>query len=145
MQERSRLYDAFRKRLDAFAEQLPGIEEDRVDALHGARVATRRLREIVPLLQLERSVTRKLGRRMKKVTHTLGAVRELDVLCALVAELARAHRSTPAALNVVLAAIEEARDQARKRLMARSVPTKMKRLAARLERSSGDLPWRDKK
>src|SRR5262244_2473388 len=98
MQDRSRLHDAFRKRLDAFAAHFPGVEEDRVDALHGARVATRRLREIVPLLQFERSATRKLSRRLKKVTHTLGTVRELDVLCVLVAEFARAHRSTPAAL-----------------------------------------------
>lgn len=145
MHDDRRLRNAFRKRLDAFAEQLPGVEEHRVDAVHGARVATRRLREIVPLLQLEHRAVRKLSRRLKRITHALGTVRELDVLCLLVAEFERANRTTSAALNALRVTIELARDQARRKLMAKGAPTKMKRLVARLERASDDLACHHKR
>lgn len=142
MDDHSRLRDALRQTLDAFAQQLPGVDEHRVEAMHGARVATRRLREIVPLLQLKRQAVRKLNRRLKRITHTLGTVRELDVLCLLVAEFARANRSTPSALKAVGAAIEQARDQARRQLVAGRVPLKMRRLITRLELGSDGLARR---
>ena len=61
-------------------------------ALHRARVASRRLRELLPMLQLDADKARKLGRRLRKVTTRLGTVRELDVLLLLIDEL---HVSAP--------------------------------------------------
>ena len=47
---------------------LQGVEDGDVDALHRARVASRRLREVLPVLQLDSDVARKLNRRLRKIT-----------------------------------------------------------------------------
>ena len=86
-------HDLLRKRLAVFTRALHGLEEGDVRALHRARVASRRLREILPILQLERGVTRKLVRRLRKVTDRLGTVRELDVLSMHLQELQQSNRS----------------------------------------------------
>jgi CHAD domain-containing protein len=84
MRNPANLQTQFRKRVDAFARELKHVEEGDVEALHKTRVTSRRLRELVPLLQLEGDVTRKLTRRLRKVTRRLGTVRELDVLMLLI-------------------------------------------------------------
>ena len=60
-----------------------------VAALHRARVASRRLRELLPMLQLDHDKSRKLRPTLRKVTRRLGAVRELDVLLLLDRRTAR--------------------------------------------------------
>lgn len=130
-----RLCPAFRDRLDAFTRELPGVEEGGVGALHRARVASRRLRELLPLLTLDRKSSRKLNRGLKKVTSKLGVVRELDVLTRLVDQFRQDTRFPPAALERVAAAIAGARSEARKRLVDDLPMAKLARLAARLERA----------
>src|SRR5580765_2664047 len=129
----------FRKRLDAFARELKSVGEGDVDALHRARVASRRLREVVPLLQLEGDVSHRLSRRLRKVTKALGAVRELDVLMLLIQELAADHRYTPSALTHVAAAAAQGRAAARERLSAKLPTAKLQRLARALDRASQRL------
>src|ERR1051325_6228294 len=73
---------------------LRALERGDIRMLQAARVATRRIRELVPILQLESTTTRKLSRRLRKMTKHLGGVRELDVLLLLIDELheiGRAH------------------------------------------------------
>jgi len=108
-------------------------------ALHNARVASRRLRELVPVLQLERGVARKLSRRLRKVTGRLGAVRELDVLAQLIDELHGARRRGTGALARVGVQVAQGRDEARKRLRADLPVAEMSRLARKLDRVAGDL------
>jgi CHAD domain-containing protein len=79
--------ELLKKRVEQFTRVLQSVEKGDVRALHQARVASRRLRELVPLLQLEHGSSRKLGRRLRKVTNRLGTVRELDVLLLLIDEL----------------------------------------------------------
>src|ERR1043165_3708140 len=86
---RSELLNAHLKR---FNRTLRGLERGDIRMLHAARVASRRLRELVPILQLEAGLTRKLGRRLRRITKQLGAVRELDVLLLLIDELHDARR-----------------------------------------------------
>jgi CHAD domain-containing protein len=74
-------------RLNRFVRNLDGLERGDIEALHRVRVASRRIRELVPVLQLDAGRTRKLGRRLRKVTSRLGAMREFDVLLLLVDEL----------------------------------------------------------
>jgi CHAD domain-containing protein len=128
---RSRL---FRKRLDAFAAELQGVEQGRVEARHRARVASRRLRELLPLLGLERDATRKLNRRLRAVTQQLGPARELDVLVLVIEELQRDHRYSPAALKQLRTAVVQARGEACERLAVKLPPAKLKRLAEKLDR-----------
>jgi CHAD domain-containing protein len=130
------LYGPFRKRLDAFTHALGRVEEGDIEALHRTRVASRRLRELLPLLELDRDLTRKLTRRLRKVTKRLGSVRELDVLMLLIQELAENEhdRYAPAALQRLGAAAERARIGARDRLSVKLPTAKLERLALKLER-----------
>ena len=118
MGEPSGPYGPFRKRLDAFTRVAQGIYEGGVEALHQTRVASRRLREVLPVLGLDGDATRKLSRRLKKVTRQLGAVRELDVLVLMIQELRPNARYSSTALKRVGAAVEEARVAARDRVTA---------------------------
>jgi CHAD domain-containing protein len=132
------LYGALQKRLDAFTERLDGIHDADVEALHQTRVASRRLRELLPLLGLKADTVRKLNRRLKKVTRELGAVRELDVLLLLIQDLCRDTRYSSSALRRVATAVSEARDAARKRLATKLPLSKLRRLADRIDRAVKD-------
>jgi CHAD domain-containing protein len=132
-------YGLFRKRLDAFACELAGVEEGNVEAVHRARVATRRLRELFPLLELDRETTQELRRRLRKVTKQLGTVRELDVLLRLIEERHPDSPGSQAAWQWVSAAVARARVAARQDLAARCPTAKLERLADRLERAGKHL------
>ena len=103
------------KRVDQFTRVLHAMEQGDVRALHQARVASRRLRELIPMLQLESGTARKLSRRLRKVTSRLGKVRELDVLVVLIDELHVSGRRGSSALGRVGVAVSKARDEARRR------------------------------
>jgi CHAD domain-containing protein len=76
-----------RQRLNELGRTLPGAREGDVERLHRARVATRRLREALPVVTSgERG--RKLERQIRWLTRALGPVRELDVALLTLDELA---------------------------------------------------------
>jgi CHAD domain-containing protein len=139
MPDRTQQCGPFRKRLDAFAHELGRVEEGDVEALHRTRVASRRLRELLPLLELDRDRIRRLTRRLRKVTKQLGSVRELDVLILLIQELAENGRYPPMALTRLRAMAAPARDAARERLSANLPTAKLERLALKLERALEEL------
>src|SRR5438445_10273989 len=94
-------YDLLRKQLVVFTRVLHGVEHGDVRALHRLRVTSRRLRELLPILQLDPPVTRKLVRRLRRVTERLGTVRELDVLLLLLDELHDPGRSDETARRYI--------------------------------------------
>jgi len=122
----------FKKRLDLFTLMLERGRQGDVDALHHARIASRRLREIVPVLRLDRDQARKLSRRLRKATRRLGTVRELDVTMMLIADLQKSRGRHRGALARVAAGVSDARDAARHRLFGRREPP-FARLAKKLE------------
>jgi CHAD domain-containing protein len=126
--------ELLKKRVDQFTRVLNSVEQGDVRGLHRARVASRRLRELLPMLQLDADKTHKLGRRLRKVTTRLGTVRELDVLLLLIDELHAARRSRSSGLGRVGISVAKDRDDARKRLSARLPIIGMRRLAQKLER-----------
>src|SRR5579864_5267900 len=128
------LYGPFRKRLDAFTRELEDIEAGDVDALHHTRVASRRLRELLPLLELDRDVARTLARRLRKATRQLGIVRELDVLMLLIHELKENSQYSTVALKQIGAMAAQAGAAARERLSAKLPRAKLERLARKLDR-----------
>src|SRR5262245_59462368 len=67
-----------RQRLAALSRTLPGARKGDVHAVHQARVATRRIREALPLIAQGRS-GKSLRKSVRKLTRVLGPVRELDV------------------------------------------------------------------
>ena len=139
MQASTRRYDLLRKRLDRFTQMLQGVDEGNVMALHQARVASRRLREILPVLQVNPGVARRLGRRLRKVTQRLGAVRELDVLSLLVEELSASGRYDQQAMKKVASAVAEERKRVRGRMTDKLPINELRRIAGKLEHVAGDL------
>jgi CHAD domain-containing protein len=132
-------YDLLRKRLDAFTRMLPDIEKGDVRALHRTRVASRRLRELLPILQLDSDLARKLGKRLRRVTDGLGSVRELDVLTMLLDELHESGRHGQGGLSRVATAVVRERNAARKRLRAKLPVAELRRAANKLETVAQDL------
>ncbi len=136
--------ELLKKRVDQFTRVLHAVEKGDVRALHLARVASRRLRELVPMLQLERATSRKVGRRLRKVTRRLGPVRELDVLLIQIDELHVAGRRGSGGLGRVGVRVSKARDEARKHLSEALPTSETARLARKLERLADDLAEKER-
>jgi CHAD domain-containing protein len=130
---------AFTHRVRALARELPGALEDDVEALHRSRVASRRVREILPVLEVGEDTPRgvaSLRHRVRQLTRTLGGVRELDVSLAILDELAGRHPDLAGAVAAVRADVAEARRARREAmgtqveaLAALQLPDELERLA----------------
>ena len=88
--------------------------------VHQARVASRRLREAVPVLAsgLKHSKSKKAGRKIRRLTRALGSVRELDVTVHLIDELAASDDLSRPALQDVRLHVMEERDRLRETMLA---------------------------
>src|SRR6187399_2031658 len=77
------------RRHDALRAQAGEAHDGKVDGVHQARVASRRLREVVPVLGrgLDDVRLKPLRRGLRDLTRALGPVRELDVALEMVEEL----------------------------------------------------------
>ena len=135
----TRRSELLKARLDRFSRVLHGLEQGDIRALHRARVASRRLRELLPVLQLDHGTAHKLNRRLRRVTTRLGTVRELDVLMLLIDELHISRRSRSAPIGRVGVAIAKARDDARKRLSRHLPIGGLRRIARKLEKLVDEL------
>lgn len=135
--------DLLRQRLQRFTKKLQAIERDDPKGLHRTRVASRRLREVLPVLQLDRDVAAKLGRRLRKITQRLGVVREHDVMHDLIDELAGAGRYPDRALRRVGESIAEHREHARRRLHAKVSVGQLRRVAVKLDKVAHTLESED--
>jgi CHAD domain-containing protein len=122
---------------------LHGVEEGDVRAIHRTRVATRRLRELLPILQLDSDLAAKLGRRLRKITTRLGSVRELDVLLLVIDELRESRRHSERALTLVADAVSRERSRMRQRVLTKLPLGEMHRVARKLERTAGHLERMD--
>jgi CHAD domain-containing protein len=67
------------RRVRALRAPLTAALEGDAAALHRARVASRRLRELLPLIQRAEGGLRKVRKRVRRLTRLLGRVREMDV------------------------------------------------------------------
>ena len=109
---------AFARRVRALERELPGALGDNVDALHRSRVASRRLREILPVLGIERSETPApaadgLGQRVRRVTRALGSVRELDVALDILSEVEQEYPELGEVVAAARRTVEADRDARR--------------------------------
>src|SRR5688500_15860173 len=97
----STLYAALlRSRLVSLLKAMPAAQAGDQISVHEARVASRRLREALPVLGA-RADERALGRcdkRVRRLTRALGPVRELDVTLLLLAELEGKGATAPRAI-----------------------------------------------
>ncbi|HEX3703786.1 MAG TPA: CHAD domain-containing protein [Vicinamibacterales bacterium] len=133
-------HDLLRTRLQRFTRLLHGLEQGDVNAVHRTRVASRRLRELLPILELDHDVADKLGRRLRKVTSRLGTVRELDVLLMLIDEVHELGRHDAPALKRVADDVARERTRARRKLLGhKTIVDELSRIADKLDRSVNAL------
>jgi CHAD domain-containing protein len=143
------------RRVEALAGHLQAALDGDEHAIHQARVATRRLREIVPVVIDTRSRRgERLRRRLKRLTAALGPVRELDVALTLLNTRA-AGQPAPAAM-ALRAHLTERRRAAFEHLREACDPGRARRLLSRLadlvrdrdlasRRGHGGLPSRERR
>ena len=139
------------QRARALKRHLPAAVAGDDHAVHQARVATRRLREAVPVLStgLKQGKVRKAGRKIRRLTRALGGVRELDVTLHLLDELARDGAVPRTALEDVRAHVVAERDRSREVMIARlhdvnadKLQRRLASVAEALEESDDDA-WRE--
>ena len=118
--------------------------------VHQARVASRRLREGLPVLASGSKRGRKAERKVRKVTAALGTVREMDVTVQVLDELARRPKIPRDALEDVRGHVLAERERRREAMLERLRDLNTDKLTRRLEAVAIDLTivsapqeWRD--
>jgi CHAD domain-containing protein len=129
------------RRARALKRHLKGAVEGDVVGVHQARVASRRLREAVPVLAAGLKKTRagKARRKIRQITQALGSIRELDVTIALVDELAHRETVPRLALEQVRARVVHEEDRRRLTMLKRLGRVKVAKLDRRLASLSAAL------
>lgn len=123
------------RRSQALKRHLPSAVAGDHAGVHQARVATRRLREAVPVLAtgLKNSKAGKARRKIRRLTRALGTVRELDVTLHLVDELMQQTHLPRTALEEVRGHVIEERDRRREVMLQRLEGVDPDKLGRRLE------------
>jgi CHAD domain-containing protein len=103
--------------------------------VHQARVATRRLREAVPVLTagVKGTKARKAGRKIRRLTRALGTVRELDVTLRILDELADRPDIPRSAVDDLRAHVIATRDRRRALMLERLEEVNSEKLGRRLK------------
>jgi CHAD domain-containing protein len=128
MRSRSPLRTSLGKRRRALAKHLPAALTGDSHAVHQARVASRRLRETLPVVGADldgagakaAKGAKKIRRRMRRLTRALGPVRELEVALAMIAPPPEGMGKDPTARgrDHVAAMLRRDLEKARERLTA---------------------------
>lgn len=130
-----------RQRLRALEKNLPAAARGSVEALHQARVASRRLREALPLVSHD-ARGRGLEREMRRITQALGPVRDLDVALQLLDEMERSGAASPPAATRLRQAVTRERQllqaDMQRRLARCDLETLKKRALGAARRSAGE-------
>lgn len=134
--------DLFRDQLRKLTRLLPAVAAGEVPAIHKARVATRRLRELVPLLPLKSSVASRLLRDLRRATRALGRVREQDVTGQLLAGLRDEVPDARVLARVHLLARRERRAVFGKATKKGRLSDDLQGLVRRLEKAAGRVAAR---
>jgi len=113
---------------------LPSAVSGDYVGVHQARVASRRLREAVPVLAtgLRGSKAGKARKKIRRLTKALGTVRELDVTLAVLDELARNESVPRSAVEAVRARVIAERDRGRESMLKRLDRVNVDKLHRRL-------------
>ena len=124
------------RRLDAFAAAWPGLLRGDAKALHKARVASRRIREALPVVGASAPQARikELRRKMHDLTRFLGPIRELDVELGLLEHEAGASSVPDEVLEIVRREVASRRRALRHDLLKNPPVGDLKKLIHKLER-----------
>ncbi len=134
MDHRAALVVLLRQRLESLLEAMPAAQAGDVRSVHQARVATRRLREALPVLRksLDAHAIDRARLRVRRMTRALGPVRELDVSLLHLDEFADKAAVPKRAMARVRQAILDERTARRRQMLAQITPGKVERLRREL-------------
>jgi CHAD domain-containing protein len=123
-----------RQRLVSLLTAMPAAQAGDEDSVHQARVASRRLREALPVLgaRADAHALDRAGKRVRRITRALGPVRELDVTLMLLAELEGKGAAPKRAIARVRAAVVEERLKRRAAMLEEITPSRIDKLRKRL-------------
>jgi CHAD domain-containing protein len=125
-----------RQRLVSLLQAMPAAQAGDEVSVHQARVASRRLREALPVLgaRANAHALDRADRRVRRITRALGPVRELDVTLLLLAELEGKQAAPARAIARVRAAVTEERQKRRRQMLEEITPSRLHTLRKRLVR-----------
>ena len=134
MDHRATLLVLLNQRLTTLVDAMPAAQAGDMRSVHQARVATRRLRETLPVLRVsvDGEELGRVRRQVRRMTRALGPVRELDVALAHLDELASQRILSPGALTRVRQTIARERFERRREMLAAITPGKIEKLRRRL-------------
>lgn len=124
-------------RISALTTALPAALGGEPAAVHKARVASRRLREVLPTLALHLTAAADARKPVRRVTRALGPVRELDVTTAMFASLVAAGNVLPLARLTVEHTLARRRATALRDMQRALTPRQQLRLTAALDDLAG--------
>lgn len=133
--ERSALSVAIlRQRLISLLTAMPAVQSGDESSVHQARVASRRLRGALPMLnaRVDADAVNRVDRRVRKITRALGPVRELDVSLLLLAELEGRGAAPAAAIARVREAVTSERVKRRREMLEAITPARLEKLRKQL-------------
>ena len=123
-----------RQRLVSLLRAMPAAQEGDETSVHQARVASRRLREALPVLgtAADEAALDRAGKRVRRITRALGPVRELDVTLSLLAELETKGAAPKRGIARLKKAVTEERQKRRKAMLEEIKPSRLEKLRKRL-------------
>ena len=123
-----------RQRLVSLLTAMPAAQAGDEISVHLARVASRRLREALPVLgtRADAQALNRADRRVRRITRALGPVRELDVTLLLLAELEGNGAAPARAISRVRTAVIEERQHRRRAMLEEIKPSRLDKLRKRL-------------
>lgn len=144
--------DALNRRLQVLDRNLPAaVEPGDAEAVHRSRVASRRLREALPVIHSPSATPRlrKTRKAVRRLTRLLGGVRELDVSLAVLDALQREHPDLGDAIEFVRAFVQRERLERRAEMLRRLEdlnPRKLrKQLAALADEETSPAPLSERR
>jgi CHAD domain-containing protein len=130
MDHRAALLVLLRQRLETLIDAMPAAQAGDVRSVHQARVATRRLREALPVLRksLNADAIDRARQRVRRMTRALGPVRELDVSLLHLDEFANRGVASGRGIARVREAMTDRRLARRREMLSEITPGKVERL-----------------
>ena len=125
-----------RQRLVSLLQAMPAAQAGDETSVHQARVASRRLREVLPVLgaRADADALTRADKRVRRITRALGPVRELDVTLLLLAELHQRKAAPERAIARVRECVAAERLERRREMLAEIKPSRLDKLRKRLVR-----------
>ena len=128
----------WRKRLNELSAVWPDFVGGRTGGLHKTRVASRRIREALPVVGADAAPAKvkKLSKKMRALTRSLGPIRELDVELDILDDKSKTEGVSGRAIEMVRREVAARRQVLRDELADHAPIGDLKKLLKKLERVS---------